>query len=78
MGLPSHTVTVQEMFDALHAVSGNRLLGKISVNPDPFIVGICRSWPQDCEDKRATELGLQKETNLEEIVRYYIEDYLES
>ena len=27
VGLPSHTVTVQEMIDALHAVSGNRLLG---------------------------------------------------
>ena len=77
VGLPSHTVTVQEMIDALHAVSGNRLLGKISVKPDPFIVGICRTWPQDCENTRATELGLQKETNLEEIVRYYIDDYLE-
>ena len=78
VGLPSHTVTVQEMINALHAVSGDRLLGEIAVKPDPFIVGICRTWPRDCENARAMQLGLQKETDLEEIVRYYIEDYLES
>ena len=76
VGLPSHTVTVQQMIDALQAASGARLLGKIFVKPDPFIVGICRTWPQDCESDRAMQLGLQKEESLEEIVRYYIDDYL--
>jgi len=52
-------------------------LGKIFLKPDPFIVGICRTWPQDCESDRAMQLGLQKEESLEEIVRYYIDDYLQ-
>ena len=65
------------MIDALQAASGVRLLGKIFVKPDPFIVGICRTWPQDCESDRAMQLGLQKEESLEEIVRYYIDDYLQ-
>ena len=76
VGLPSHTVTVQQMIDALNSVTSSRLLGRISVKPDPFIVGICRTWPRDCESVRAGMLGLRKEKNMEEIVRYYIDDYL--
>ena len=76
VGLPSHTATVQQMIDSLQAVADNRVLGTISVKPDPFILRICQTWPQDCTSTRATELGLRKEKNIEEIVRYYIDDYL--
>ena len=76
IGLPSHTVTVQEMIDALRRAGGGRVLGEISVKPDPFIVEICSSWPQDTEGSRGAALGLRKEKDIEEIVRYYIEDYL--
>ena len=36
-----------------------------------------KQWHRRCETTRAIELGLQKEANLEEIVRDYIDDYLE-
>ena len=74
--LPSHTVSVQDMIDALHAAAVHRSLGQITVNPDPFIEQICAGWPQECEHSLATSLGFTKEDALEEIVSYYIEDYL--
>jgi nucleoside-diphosphate-sugar epimerase len=77
VGFPCHTVTFQEMIDALQAARGNRRLGKITVKPDPVLTKAFQMGPQDCETARATELGLQKEANLEEIVRDYIDDYLE-
>ena len=76
VSLPSHTVSVQDMIDALHAAAVHRSLGQITVNPDPFIEQICAGWPQECEHSLATSLGFTKEDALEEIVSYYIEDYL--
>ena len=76
VSLPSHTVSVQDMIDALKAAAGHRSLGQITVKPDPFIEQICAGWPQDCEHSLATSLGFTKEESLEEVVSYYIEDYL--
>ena len=65
------------MIDALQAAKGDRRLGKITVKPDPVLTKAFQMGPQDCETARTIELGLQKDANLEEIVRCYIEDYLE-
>ena len=76
IGLPSHTVTAQGMIDALHRVAAYRSLGRITVEPDPFIVDICRTWPQSCDSAQADALGFPKDDGIDVIVRYYIEDYL--
>jgi len=76
VSLPSHTVSVQDMIDALHTAAVHRSLGQITVSPDPFIEQICAGWPQECEHALANSLGFTKEEALEEIVSYYIEDYL--
>ena len=78
LSLPSLTVTVAEMIKALDRVAGDRPLGKITVEPDPFIEAIVATWPLDASHQRATALGLSKEASLDDIVRAYIEDYLES
>ena len=76
--LPSLTVTVAEMIAALERVAGSRDLGVISISPDPFIENICAGWPQDAKSERATALGLPCEQSLDEIVAYYIRDYVET
>jgi len=76
--LPSHTVNVQDMIDSLNRVAGDRQLGEITIEPDPFIVAICQSWPQDCETGRADALDFPKESGLDEIVRDFIEDYVDA
>lgn len=78
VSLPSLTVTVQEMVAALERVAGSRALGKISVSPDPFVENICATWPQDARYDRATALGLPREQSLDEIVEYYIRDYVDT
>ena len=76
IGLPSHTVTAQGIIDALHRVAADRALGRISIEPDPFIIDICRTWPQSCDSARADALDFPKDDGIDAIVRYYIEDYL--
>ena len=82
VSLPALNVTVQDMIEALYRVAGQRVaggqaLGKISVAPDPFIEAIVAGWPQACGHDRAAALGLPREATLDEIVAYYIEDYLD-
>ena len=78
VGLPSLNVTVAEMIAALNRVAGDRALGAITVEPDPFIVAICKTWPAASDAARAAALGLPGENSLDDIVRYYIEDYLDA
>ncbi|MGI9415106.1 MAG: D-erythronate dehydrogenase [Hyphomicrobiales bacterium] len=77
VSLPALTVTVEEMVAALRRVAGNRHLGEITIEPDPFIEAICRTWPQDTTFEKATALGLPVDPSLDDIVRNYIEDYVE-
>lgn len=81
VSLPSLTVTVRDMIDALRRVGGQRAaagrkLGEIVFEPDPFIQRICDGWPKDAAYERATRLGLPRDTSLDAIVENYIEDYL--
>lgn len=76
VSLPSFTVTVREMVDALQRVARGRRLGAILFEPDPFIQRICDGWPKDASYERATRLGLPRDASLDAIVENYIEDYL--
>jgi len=77
VGLPSLTVTVSEMIQALRRVAGSRRLGSITVEPDPFVGDVVDTWPTVCTSERAGHLGFPNEQNLDEIIRYFIEDYLQ-
>ena len=76
VGLPALNVSVGEMVEALQRVAQDRSLGKITVEPDPFIQKIVATWPQAVDAGRGEALGLPKEADLDEIVRAYIEDFL--
>ena len=59
----STEAVVRELIDALHrvgkrGVAGDRKLGDIVFEPDPFIQRICDGWPQDAAFERADRLGL--------------------
>ena len=76
VSLPSLTVTVRDMVDALQRVAAGRKLGEIVFEPDPFIQRICDGWPKDASYERASRLGLPRDAILDAIVENYIEDYL--
>ena len=77
VSLPGLKVSVAGMIDSLRRVAGNRALGTITVEPDPFIEAICATWPHETDHERALALGLPVEKSLDEIVAYYIEDYVD-
>lgn len=75
--LRGYTVSAQEMMDALQRVAGHRQLGKITIAPDPFIVDICKTWPLDASYERAEALGFPCDSGLDEVVQYFIDDYVD-
>ena len=78
VNFPAHAVTVAEMIAALKRVAGDRLLGEITVEPDAAIEAIVATWPVQTEFARAAALGLPIEDGLDDIVRAYIEDFLDA
>ena len=78
VNFPSLSVTVEEMIAALRRVAGNRPLGEITHQPDAAIAAIVATWPVATEFARAGALGLPVEDSLDDIVRAYIEDFLDA
>jgi nucleoside-diphosphate-sugar epimerase len=76
INLPGVAVSVGEMIEALRKVAGEEVVAKISIEPDPKVEAIVRSWPGSWDDSRAKNLGLKADANFESIIRAYIEDEL--
>ena len=77
INLPSLSATAGEMAAALERVGGNRRLGAVIDAPDPAIQRIVGSWPGHARAERAAALGLPANPPLDEVVRQYIEDYVD-
>lgn len=77
INLPCFSATVEEMVAALKRVAGNRHLGAITDAPDPVIQRICSGWAPHATADRAADLGLPKNPPLDDVVREYIEDYVD-
>jgi nucleoside-diphosphate-sugar epimerase len=77
INLPCFSATVEEMVASLRRVAGNRHLGAVTDAPDPAIQRICSTWPPYAKAERAAALGLPKNPSLDDVVREYIEDYVD-
>lgn len=78
VSLPSLDVTVADMIASLKRVAGNRHLGEIRVERDPFIEKIVAGWPVASDGARAKALGLVTDDGLDAVIKGYIEDFLEA
>jgi len=76
--LPSLAVTVRDMLESLARVAGDRPLGTVTIEPDPQIEAIVSTWARRASSERADELGLPRDASLDEIVRAYVADYVDS
>lgn len=76
VSLPSLSVTVGDVIEALPRAAGDRKLGRITVAHDPAIEAVVSTWPKATEHQRALDLGLPMESSIDEIIAYYIEDYV--
>jgi len=75
VSLPSLSVSVAEMTAALARVGAGRTLGKVTIAPDAAAQKVVATRPGATEHARALALGLPADTDLDSIVRAYIEDH---
>jgi nucleoside-diphosphate-sugar epimerase len=73
VGLPALEVTVAEMIAASNARAPRS--GLIETRPDPLIQAVVGSWPGKWESLRARALGLPEDTNLDDIIDAYLQDF---
>jgi nucleoside-diphosphate-sugar epimerase len=74
--MPGIAVTVGEMVESLERVAGADPVKLIDWQPDPFIVRIVDGWPRKFDATRAAELGFTSETDMDQIIRVFIDDEL--
>ncbi|MCY4590553.1 MAG: SDR family oxidoreductase [Alphaproteobacteria bacterium] len=75
---PGFTLSVGEMVDALKAVAGNEIAGRIDWSADPFIQAIVDGWPPEFDTDKADALGLVRDDSMEDVIRAFIEDDLDA
>lgn len=74
LNLPALNVTVQQMLDALERVAGPAVRARVRPQRDERIAAIVANWPRGATAARAAALGLQPETNFDDVIRQYIAD----
>ena len=77
INLPSFSATAGEMVAALERVGAGRNLGAIIDAPNAAVQRLVGSWPAHAKAERAAALGLPRNPPLDEVVRQYIEDYVD-
>ncbi len=78
VNLPALTVSVGEMLDALRRVAGDAVAERVTLENDPAIEAIVASWPARFDGARAASLGLQPDSDIDSVLRQYIEDHPEA
>jgi D-erythronate 2-dehydrogenase len=76
--LPGFSVAVGEMAAAVRRAGGETAYAQIRWRPDPQIEAIVAGWPQGRAAPRATALGFAADADIDEAVKAFIEDDLET
>ena len=74
LNLAGTTAGVGEMIDTLRRIAGDAVADRIRIQPDPRIEALVLSWPAAFKTERAAKLGFTADSNVESIIRSYIED----
>jgi nucleoside-diphosphate-sugar epimerase len=74
--LPGFSVSVGEMAAALRRAGGAAAHARIHWQPDAQIQAIVGSWPRALLSPRAEALGFGRDRDIDEVVRFFIEDDL--
>ena len=74
--VPGFSVQVSEMAAALRRAGGDDAYRRIAWQPDPAVQRIISSWPMALATPRADVLGFERDSGIDEAVRFFIEDDL--
>ena len=64
------------MVEALRRAGGEAAVKRIRWEPDPVIQKIVAGWPRSIVAKRAENLGIRADADMDEIVQSFVEDDL--
>ena len=76
LNLPGISITVDEMVEGLRRVAGAAPVARIRWQPDPQIQRIVAGWPGRFDAKRARRLGFEADSDIDEIIRAFIDEEL--
>ena len=74
--LPGFSVAVGDMAEAVRRAAGDAAYRRIAWQPDAQIQAIVGSWPRALATPRADAMGFQRDSGIDEAVRFFIEDDL--
>jgi nucleoside-diphosphate-sugar epimerase len=74
--VPGFSVQVGEIAAALRRAGGEAAYHRIAWQPDPAVQRIISSWPMALSTPRADALGFERDTGIDEAVRFFIDDDL--
>jgi nucleoside-diphosphate-sugar epimerase len=73
LNLPGLVATSGELLDAVHALVDPATLAPLTVDVDPVVESMVRSWPVDWSSSRANAIGLPRDEDAAGIVRAYLQ-----
>jgi nucleoside-diphosphate-sugar epimerase len=77
MNLPSLTLSIGEMVDALQRFAATRRLGRVTWEPDAKLQAVVDSWPEEFVSTRASQHGIRADASFDEILGAFVEDFLQ-
>lgn len=77
LALPGLTTTVQDMVDAMRSVGGEKVVDRLSWEPDPVIERIVRTWPVRFAPKRALDMGFEADAGISQMIDDFVREELQ-
>jgi len=74
LNLPGITTSVNEMVAALRKLAGDKVANLVEWKPDARVQAIVKTWPARYSTERALKLGFVGDTDVEGIIRDYIDE----
>ena len=74
LNLPGITTSVNEMVAALRKLAGDKVANLVEWKPDERVQAIVKTWPARYSTERALKLGFVGDTDIEGIIRDYINE----
>ncbi len=69
--------SIGEMIEALKEIAGNKVVDRISWNPDEEVQWMVDSWPWFANGNRGHSLGFKPDDSIHEVIQNFIDDELE-
>ncbi|KAJ5032145.1 nucleoside-diphosphate-sugar epimerase [Bipolaris maydis] len=73
LNFPGIGVSIQDMMDSLERVGGKDKLALLEMREEEGLKRILESWPAVFDNRKALELGFQRDQGFDQIVRDYVE-----